>query len=503
MLPTVKKPTAAHELLTWDENQFIDLMNKSHTNNHRFNISQITNFDCLSPADREALSQKFANAAKKVSPLNISQVDQLLGALQVQLATAQDSMSASQAHHDSHDRAPIAITPPTEDDEKGRQIIAHDLIIRAGGRPVISLTELRTLSEMAKQRAKKAALFVDLPIKCSDGYIPPVFSSQLAHWNSFQLYWQWGNRGKAATKQGFTAFLAAMKEEYLAYGEEDMVADDAALENMARRMWEFEQPRVAHADSKDLEAYERAVRRRLAARGFTTSFQLLQDPRGQDEWTTWVEYLNFVYWQQERDNAAMKKAEPRYRRAMEELQRANEQLPAAHERGSLAQQLKAATKCLENTCKRFNKIRDDVEAYLKYETFVRRHQLRAEWVLEQLSLIEMGDNGSKDLDMRHSEAKEAHRTLTKNDANAGRPRKRKGRQESQDEDEGDTLDGTEAQPQLKRSRTQADVSTLTAKPRRSQRRTRRHRGDAVVDAQPPVTEGVGVHVTRLIVRRSI
>ena len=88
-----------------------------------------------------------------------------------------------------------------------------------------------------------------------------------------------------------------MREEFLATGEEKMVAANASFKNMAGQMGEFEQSRLENSNDEGFDSYGRAIEKRLAAHHFDCpqAFQLLPDSRQQDKYTTWVEYLNSVY----------------------------------------------------------------------------------------------------------------------------------------------------------------------------------------------------------------
>jgi hypothetical protein len=68
-------------------------------------------------------------------------------------------------------------------------------------------------------------------------------------------------------------------------------------------------------------AYEEAVRKRLASHNFTREFQLEGDPRQQGVRATWVEYLNFEYWQADRPAGLLKTSGPRYHNAWNDLER--------------------------------------------------------------------------------------------------------------------------------------------------------------------------------------
>ena len=259
---------------------------------------------------------------------------------------------------------------------------------------------------------------------------------------------------------GFRPFLTAMKKDYQAKGKARVVADKQSFESMAKLKWKHEMPLhkpqgLSHESS---ETYSHAMTDRLESHGFTKSFTLCADPRKQDTWITWVEYLYYVCWAHDDHRDSMVEAEPRYRQAMEELQSGGE---ARHSqevsRESLSQQLTRACQDLQKICERFNRIREASEAYLKYERLVRRDQLRIKWAREQIALIEQE---------KEEAAKDAE--------GSGRQlRKRKSRHDG-NEDEGDRIidaangDGEAAPSPLKRSRTTR--SRAVPKTRRSVQR---------------------------------
>jgi hypothetical protein len=185
-----------------------------------------------------------------------------------------------------------------------------------------------------------------------------------------------------------------MKTDYLDKGESEAVADEDSFESMARRMWQYEQPKqtASSTNTESFTSYVRAMRKRLGSHGFTRHFHLSKDPRKQDEWTTWVEYLNYIYWEIDRDAATMRNSDPRYRRAMGELLLGGEEERSLEtdQDTPLQQQLEAAKDALRNQCARLNRMRQDAKDYLMHETLVRRGQRRVEWVLEELALIEKG-----------------------------------------------------------------------------------------------------------------
>ena len=152
-----------------------------------------------------------------------------------------------------------------------------------------------------------------------DGDVPSVFSEQLEDWMSFQHKWQWDNRGKIESEEGFFAFLELWKRRYLHKGESEVVFDPS-FEETVRQTWKYESRFLKQSGIDGFTAYTHAVEKRLLSHKFTQPFQLAEDPRQQDARTTWVEYLSYIYWWQDQHAAEMKAAERQYRKAWDELQ---------------------------------------------------------------------------------------------------------------------------------------------------------------------------------------
>ena len=126
-----------------------------------------------------------------------------------------------------------------------------------------------------------------------------MFSRQLRRWEEFQK-WQLGNRRQAV---GFPAYLAEKCREFERMGAAAKITAQPGFEQTVRHQWEVEyghgQPqREDHGNDDDdaepaFSRYAEAVRRLLMDHGFVQPFQLLADPKQQDQWTTYIEYLAF------------------------------------------------------------------------------------------------------------------------------------------------------------------------------------------------------------------
>ncbi|KAH0556037.1 hypothetical protein GP486_006023 [Trichoglossum hirsutum] len=189
-------------------------------------------------------------------------------------------------------------------------------------------------------------------------------------------------------------------------------------------------------------AYTQAVEKRLASHNFTQPFQLTEDPRQQDARTTWVEYLNYVYWRRDWHAAAMKAAEPQSCKARDELLRFDASPSSTTSTtGTLEEELSATRAELKTTRQQIRNFKG-TKAHQREETAVRRQELRAQWVLGQLPLIETTSS--------------LGREAARNDSNASSGKKRKVRGDH------DTL--ARRQPMRRRQEVGHSGSTLDPEP---------------------------------------
>ena len=322
-----------------------------------------------------------------------------------------------------------------------------------------------------------------------DGDVPPVFSTQLEDWMSFRQRWQWDNRGKAAGKEGFPAYLAWQRKMYLHKGEVDMVAEPP-FEAMTRRIWDHEPTSLEVSRREGFAAYVQAVKKRLAWHHFTQPFRLFKDPRRQGRWTTWVEYLNYVYWSRDQHAASMKRAEPRYRRAWKKLESVDWlQSSSTKTMEPVDRQLSA----LQTKTLNIPSFLSETRAYRRAEAACLRQELRAQWVLEQLPLIDMSVSETARNDVDASTRKKGKHEGDQDD-NVPRPQQKRTRRHVDQSDsapEPNPVTGEGASTAMSGQ----GVATSAApdfKPRRSQRRSVR---EATAKARPP-EPGTGVSKAR-------
>ncbi|KAF2758733.1 hypothetical protein EJ05DRAFT_485827 [Pseudovirgaria hyperparasitica] len=379
------KPETAtlQEVLTLDCDQFRQFLNDCHTS-HGFDISRISDLDQY----RE--SEELADLIEKLTSTR-EQPDSFVNALMKSLSKLAQDTSQSEANRLSQDRDTRTETPSPSPEpgfprDNGRhEAYCHDALVQAGGRPVVSFARLLQTIEMGQEASTDIlrSWLIEADLGKSKVTVPPVFSAQLEDWTTFRGSWQWDNRGQCASDEGFAYFLEAERNMWTHFGEIRFVSA-SSFESDTRRMWDDQQRHFEVSNKQDFPEYVRAVKKRLTSHHFLQNFELAEDPRRQDAWTTWVEYLNYTYWWQDTHAEIMKAEQPDYQRAWDELidfDHTNDD----EEPPSNKAEWRAAR---HQICKFVEK----TGMYRKYEAYVHRQELRARWILDLLPAMEVASS---------------------------------------------------------------------------------------------------------------
>ncbi|KAF1994221.1 hypothetical protein P154DRAFT_624896 [Amniculicola lignicola CBS 123094] len=162
-----------------------------------------------------------------------------------------------------------------------------------------------------------------------------VFQRQWARWQNFRI-WQRDNRWIEDDDDGFPIYVEWCKDclkRYPGVGRDvakklaklaDIESDPSILkdEGWNRALWNRrEQQRLCREQHGGVEFadYVNAVKRRLARHGFTRPFELKEDPKQQDDLSTWIEYLGFEYWWLDRYTDTIDRLKPSYNKAWQML----------------------------------------------------------------------------------------------------------------------------------------------------------------------------------------
>lgn len=199
----------------------------------------------------------------------------------------------------------------------------------------------RILGDVEADRTKLEMWPGNIDLCDPNDKVPPVFSAQLDDWMTFRQKWQWDNRGKIASEEGLSEFRTWHAKKYVHQGEMQYVSGPIFEENI-KQTWELQPTLWESSSDESFAAYVQAVRNRLASHNFVEVFELAEDPRQQDQRTTWIEYLNFAYCALDVHVVIKKAWEPQYRKAWEELQSFYESLSSVAAIETSDQKLKTA-----------------------------------------------------------------------------------------------------------------------------------------------------------------
>lgn len=221
-------------------------------------------------------------------------------------------------------RAPTP-SPPGSDVYRADERACHHELLADGGRPAYAIGLLNLVSRASKTHRNM------LPIwsRSEDEMEWRVFTEQLFRWKEFRK-WQKENRGIYEEGVEFAADLEARKQRLLRLDEDVQAAELEDQEGLDffRRFWQEEHRRLQrsvreHHGDGGFPQYVEAVKRRLAAHNFTKAVWLEQDLERQDALATWIEYLNFEYWWDEKFDAEVRQLQPKHDEAWVELRSAN------------------------------------------------------------------------------------------------------------------------------------------------------------------------------------
>ncbi|KAL8944999.1 MAG: hypothetical protein Q9211_000389 [Gyalolechia sp. 1 TL-2023] len=370
---------SALEVLNFNDDQLVQLLNDCRTESGQFEISErIAGVDVLSVDQREELGKKISVALEKAGPLNTSKLSKLLG----EIADHDSTGDAISRWESRFVRSPTESPRPV--DEYQYEVFCHDELVKAGGRPAVPI---ELLSHPARDAEASREKFKPWLGNAYPGSPPDIFSAQTDDWMTFQHRWQWDNRGKFAGEEGFSEALEWEKKKHINRGDWKWPSKPA-FEEVERSIWGHAERDLEISGKEGFTAYTHAVEKRLASHKFTQPFQLAENPRQQDAWTTWVEYLNYVYWWRDAHAEEMEATESRYLDVWDDLKRFKpSQISPTSTTRTLDEELSATRSELEASRQLISKYVYAAKVHKRQQRRVRTCELRVAWVLEQLSLM--------------------------------------------------------------------------------------------------------------------
>ncbi|KAG6022500.1 hypothetical protein E4U41_002239 [Claviceps citrina] len=294
-------------LFALSDSQLGEFMQKHRDADGSFGLP-VDGWQKLGQQDRDRLAQRLQSVQRDIrdscttpsQPLDLDRLDALLSD-----ASPRDDSPPSRDRSRSTSWETVM---PVEDD---RELKAYNEIVNDRGHPLYPVGMLDSVSqdphayyEMLKPFWRHARW--RFPSQMDGSVAEEVFATQWSRWKNFRK-WQIDNRNIEENDEAeFLAFVEAEKLEYKELGLLDRVAEIEADPNclkkrgeqgwfrQAKRNWQRKYQREPKCSS--LSDYESALKTRLARHGVTQSFHLAENPKEQDQLTTWIEYIGFESW---------------------------------------------------------------------------------------------------------------------------------------------------------------------------------------------------------------
>lgn len=210
---------------------------------------------------------------------------------------------------------------------------AYNELVKDGGRPIYQISLIEDVCRNPEEYREMLWPFWDYTRGTQLSWL--VFQRQQKRWRDFRR-WQVDNRGLEDEDGGFPAFVDMMKRLYAKDESTGELARLEADPSWLKSEWLHDQrkrgrQRRWHRERgcNGFSDYVDAVKRRLARHGFTQPFQLQEDPKLQDKLTTWIEYLCFEYWWLDRHTDSIERLKPDHDRRWQEL--VDKKIPKLHE----------------------------------------------------------------------------------------------------------------------------------------------------------------------------
>ncbi|KAL1855291.1 hypothetical protein VTK73DRAFT_8584 [Phialemonium thermophilum] len=320
-------------LLAFSHAELVELMGVNRQSDGAVSLP-VDDWDRLSEDERGRLAEKLMAAQRALGTPHPRPLD--VGALDVRLR------SLASGDTDRSARWRIRRSPDSYcyDLSIERETERYNELVKDGGRPLYPIALLPTVSTKsveyqrllrpwAEALADRGRYFARWDHRNDRGSLNQweVFGRQLYRWELFRA-WQRDNRHLGDEEGGYAAHLERRKKkleemldctrhndhpDFCMPDWEDIKRRDierltmrlAEVEDDVRREWRWidrsrrwqrHYCREGDVRGNAFADYVEAARRRLAQHGFTRPFQFHEDPKQQDERSTWIEYLYFETW---------------------------------------------------------------------------------------------------------------------------------------------------------------------------------------------------------------
>ncbi|KJZ79925.1 hypothetical protein HIM_00639 [Hirsutella minnesotensis 3608] len=305
--------------------QLAQFMQKHRSHTGDYNLP-VDGWDKLSTHDRSQLAERLKAQVRILSqnppghslPLDLDQLDARLR----QLSDGDDIVPDVQGRMQGRVTPPYSEEDELRDHIDDETEAYNDLV-SDGGRPLYPISLVEQVSRNPEEHRPVLCPFWGYPRDTQLSWL--VFRRQLKRWRDFRK-WQIDNRGLEDEDGGLPAFVEMMKRLYTKRGYEEGLAKIEADPSWLKSEWlddqrvrRWQRYHLRERGCNGFSDYVNAMKRRLARHGFTRPFQLQEDPKQQDKLTTWIEYLYFEYWWLDRYNDAIERLKPDHDKRWQEL----------------------------------------------------------------------------------------------------------------------------------------------------------------------------------------
>ncbi|KAG6011248.1 hypothetical protein E4U43_008457 [Claviceps pusilla] len=202
-------------------------------------------------------------------------------------------------------------TPPPLSEEQLREHdkLYYDALISLGGRPWYPTDCLQEISD-------ESQLGQEMLTSWDVEELSILYQTQFRKWWRF-CQWQRYVRG-IPLADGYPEFHNLLKPILAQDPEYVQCPSDNELDATVKRV--FDSYNSHYYSSKvdgGFSQHVKNVKDRLEEHGFTRNFQLQEDPKRQDKVTTWIEYLSFEYWRQERWARVVKRCDAAWQKVVD------------------------------------------------------------------------------------------------------------------------------------------------------------------------------------------
>ncbi|KAF3054688.1 hypothetical protein CFAM422_013337 [Trichoderma lentiforme] len=395
----------AEDLLSLDDGQFIEFLKRCERPEGGYDISSASDLHLMVESRRELLFERLRTAMRQLAKTTEPTLD--IDTLTKRLADVAEGPNTPREYtrRGSRDRNANSTLSPSSSDDRNMELLRLEELLQHGGRPVA--LDIASLTESERKELPWLSGPWFRNHSWSSNEVPRIFAVQANRWWDF-IKWQVDNRDIEVGDYGFPEYLEARRRKGL---REYYPRSGPKYDESTARLWEMKR-KYREVPGGSFSAYQEAVKKRLASHNFTREFRLKADPRQQDTWTTWVEYLNFEYFEKDRLATLLMTLEEDYVDAWDKFLVADMsddfRRPLAEPEdnfGALQQRIDTFIR--------------DTDLYRSKERLFRHQRVLTRWILEQLSLIEA----------------ETEQQCTAKDCKSPAIKKRKEIEDEEDEDE--------------------------------------------------------------------